>query len=112
VLLLAVLSFELDPYTLLGEEVPESEEMKASVTEAVEAAAGEARTVFEDAGFTVEVAHRFGNPADEILSQAEETEPAVIVLGRRGLSGTKRWLMGSVSGRVLHHAAAPVLVVS
>lgn len=110
--LLVVLSFELDPYTLLGEEVPETEDMVERVTEAVEAAAGEARDVLAAAGFEVTVTHRFGNPADEILAEAEATAPALIVLGRRGLGAPKRWLLGSVSDRVMHHAQAPVLVVS
>jgi len=112
VVLLVVLSYELDPYTLLGEEGPETGEMLERVTDAVEAAAGEAREVLVGTGFPVTVTHRFGNPADEILAQAEETGPGLIVLGRRGLGAPKRWLLGSVSDRVMHHAQAPVLVVS
>ena len=60
----------------------------------------------------VEVRHRFGNPADEILAEAQEREPDLIVVGRRGLSAPGRWLIGSVSDRVVRHAHAPVLVVS
>jgi nucleotide-binding universal stress UspA family protein len=110
--LLVVLSYGLDPYTLLGEETPESAETAAKEIAAVEDAAGGARSVFEEAGFAVEVVHRFGNPADEILAQAEQISPRVIVLGRRGWSMATRWLVGSVTDRVLHHARVPVLAVS
>jgi nucleotide-binding universal stress UspA family protein len=110
--LLVILSFELDPYTLLGEELDDTPERLRMVREAVERATGEVRPVFETAGHQVSVAHRFGNPADEILQEVEEWKPDLVVLGRRGLSAPSRWLLGSVSDRVLHHAHAPVLVVS
>ena len=34
-----------------------------------------------------------------------------MVVGRRGLGGVKRLLMGSVSEGVIHHARCPVLVI-
>ena len=52
-----------------------------------------------------------GSPADQILCAAEETDAGLVVLGRRGLGGVKRLLMGSVSEGVVHRARCPVLVV-
>ena len=52
-----------------------------------------------------------GSPVDQILCAAEETDAGLVVVGRRGLSGVKRLLMGSVSEGVVHHARCPVLVV-
>ena len=52
-----------------------------------------------------------GNPAAEIISAAEGPGVGLVVLGARGLGTIKRWLLGSVSERVLHHAKCPVLVV-
>jgi nucleotide-binding universal stress UspA family protein len=109
--LLMVLSFELDPYTLLGEPVEETLETQRAEHHAIEAATAAPRRILESAGARVEIRHRFGNPADEILAEAQEREPDLIVVGRQGLSPPARWLIGSVSDRVVRHAHAPVLVV-
>jgi nucleotide-binding universal stress UspA family protein len=52
-----------------------------------------------------------GSPVDQIFCRAEETDAGLVVVGRRGLGGVKRLLMGSVSEGVIHHARCPVLVV-
>jgi nucleotide-binding universal stress UspA family protein len=52
-----------------------------------------------------------GSPADQILCRAEASGADLIVVGRRGLGGVKRFLMGSVSEGVVHRARCPVLVV-
>lgn len=52
-----------------------------------------------------------GSPVEQILCAAEETDAGLVVVGRRGLGGVKRILMGSVSEGVIHHASCPVLVV-
>ena len=46
-----------------------------------------------------------------ILRVADEHDARLIVMGRRGLSGPERWLLGSVSTAVLHRSERPVLVV-
>lgn len=50
-----------------------------------------------------------GNPADKILEQAEEGHD-LIVIGSRGLGDFQRFILGSVSSRVTHHAKCSVLV--
>jgi nucleotide-binding universal stress UspA family protein len=52
-----------------------------------------------------------GSPVAQILCAAEETDAGLVVVGRRGLGGVKRLLMGSVSEGVVRHARWPVLVV-
>ena len=110
--ILTVLSFELDPYTLLGELTPETPERLDVMDRAVERATETPRLILEAAGHSVAVVHRFGNPADEILADVDEWGADLVVLGRRGLAAPSRWLLGSVSERVLRHAHVPVLVVS
>ena len=52
-----------------------------------------------------------GSPVDQILCRAEASDADLIVVGRRGIGGVKRFLMGSVSEGVVHRARCPVLVV-
>jgi nucleotide-binding universal stress UspA family protein len=52
-----------------------------------------------------------GDPADTVCRVAEQEAYDLIVIGSRGLSAVKRFLVGSVSDRVVHHAPCPVLVV-
>jgi nucleotide-binding universal stress UspA family protein len=54
---------------------------------------------------------RVGRPAEEILDTAEEGNFDLVVLGHRGMGAARRFLMGSVSERVVRHATRPVLVV-
>jgi nucleotide-binding universal stress UspA family protein len=66
----------------------------------------------EEAGGAVAGVHlRTGSPVDQILYASEELEAGLVVVGRRGLGGVKRLLMGSVSEGVVHHARCPVLVL-
>jgi nucleotide-binding universal stress UspA family protein len=52
-----------------------------------------------------------GRPADTIVAQAEALGADHIVIGARGLNPGGKWLMGSVSDRVVQHAGRPVTVV-
>lgn len=45
-----------------------------------------------------------------ILGMIEKTEPDLVVLGTRGLSGLRRAVMGSTASAVVHHARCSVLV--
>jgi nucleotide-binding universal stress UspA family protein len=74
----------------------------------LEAAADEART----AGVAdVETFARQGDAADAILDVAEEQRSDLIVVGNRGMTGAKRFLLGSVPNKVSHHAPSSVLIV-
>jgi nucleotide-binding universal stress UspA family protein len=71
----------------------------------------EAAKVLADRGFSPTIARRNGDPATVILDEAESQGADLIALGTRGLSTVERWLVGSVSSKVLHHAHCSVLVV-
>jgi len=63
------------------------------------------------AGFQVREFMRLGKPADEILTAAKREKVDLIVTGAKGLGAIGRVLLGSVSTRVVQHAACSVLVV-
>jgi nucleotide-binding universal stress UspA family protein len=65
----------------------------------------------EEGGAVADARLLTGSPVGQILCAAEETDAELVIVGRRGLGGVKRLLMGSVSEGVVHHARCPVLVV-
>ena len=62
-------------------------------------------------GVAVEPILEEGNPPKGILDTAKKTKADIRVIGSRGLSKVKEFLLGSVSHSVIKHADIPVLVV-
>jgi nucleotide-binding universal stress UspA family protein len=52
-----------------------------------------------------------GEPAEAILTVAEETKADLIVVGNKGMTGARRFLLGSVPNNVSHHAPCSVIIV-
>jgi len=52
-----------------------------------------------------------GHPAEHIVAVAEREGVDLIVMGRRGHTAIARWMLGSVSERVLRYAHCPVTVI-
>ena len=74
---------------------------------ALKAASGPAK----EAGVEYKLHPREGDPADAILDVAEERDSDLIVVGNKGMTGAKRFLLGSVPNKVSHHAPCSVLIV-
>lgn len=51
------------------------------------------------------------NPAEVLIDKTEELEADLLVVGSVGMSGTRRFLLGSVPNKVSHHAPADLLIV-
>lgn len=62
-------------------------------------------------GFKVATAMREGNPPQAILDVATEGDYDLIAMSTHGRSGVARWVMGSVTDKVLTASPIPVLVV-
>jgi nucleotide-binding universal stress UspA family protein len=73
----------------------------------LEAAAANARKE----GIEVQTHPVEDDPADAILNVAEETGADLIVVGNKGMTGARRFLLGSVPNNVSHHAPCSVLIV-
>lgn len=59
----------------------------------------------------IEMVSRQGDPAEVLADVAQEQGAQMIVLGDRGLSAVKRFLLGSVSNKLAHHAPCNILIV-
>jgi nucleotide-binding universal stress UspA family protein len=73
----------------------------------LDAAAASARA----AGVEVRTHPVQGDPAEAILNVAEEIKADLIVVGNKGMTGARRYLLGSVPNNVSHHAPCSVIIV-
>ena len=80
---------------------------REDVDATLEAAAEEMRT----AGVDVQTFARQGDPADAILDVAEERNADLIIVGNKGMTGAKRFLLGSVPNKISHHAPCSVMII-
>jgi len=62
-------------------------------------------------GVEMETAVQFGNAADVIISTCADKKADLVVVGSHGRHGAKKFLLGSVSSKVVEHAPCDVLVV-
>jgi nucleotide-binding universal stress UspA family protein len=77
----------------------------------VELSLSDAAELAREAGVEVATHARQGDPADAILDVAEEQKADVVIVGNKGMTGAKRFLLGSVPDKVSHHAPCSVLIV-
>ncbi len=100
------------PSELMGATHMSKDDMDASrEEEAMQLVHGIARTL-RDEGIKVDEEVLKGDPAESIVSRVRQMKRPLVVIGRRGLTGFREMVMGSVSNKVVHYAECPVLVVN
>lgn len=72
---------------------------------------GAAEKSFAKSGVAVSTMSVSGDPADMICEVAERENADLIVVGNKGMTGAKRFLLGSVPNQVSHHSPCNVLIV-
>jgi len=68
-------------------------------------------TMADDAGVPVGTDLLSGKPAKSIVDRATDRDADLVVVGRRGRSGVRERLLGSITERVLRRSGPPVLTV-
>ncbi|HEX5307709.1 MAG TPA: universal stress protein [Solirubrobacteraceae bacterium] len=109
-----VSAYEPVPAQRLREErlrAPADLEWAVGPRQEVDSMLDAAAEVARQAGVEVNVFPRQGDPADAILDVAEERQADLIVVGNKGMTGAKRFLLGSVPNKVSHHAPCSVLII-
>jgi nucleotide-binding universal stress UspA family protein len=94
-----------------AQQVPKDLEWMVNPREDVDATLEAAAEQVKEAGVEVQIFAREGDPADAILDVAEERGAGLIVVGNKGMTGAKRFLLGSVPNKVSHHAPCSVLII-
>ena len=88
-----------------------TQKMKNDAQDKAVKAIGPAMRKAQQAGAKFQYKTGGGNIGNEIVKFAQKGKYNMIVIGARGLSGTKEKFLGSVSNQVMHKANIPVLVV-
>jgi nucleotide-binding universal stress UspA family protein len=68
-----------------------------------------AKNILNTKGVAMDERVELEHPAHAIIEASKDFD--VVVVGCRGLSGIKSFLMGSVSSKVVHHCNKPLMVV-
>ena len=83
-----------------------------------EALHGEAQRVCEDAsaraasaGVSAETHCLAGDPADVLLRIAKDADCDLLVVGNRGMSGVRRFVLGSVPNKLSHQSPTSLLII-
>jgi nucleotide-binding universal stress UspA family protein len=92
-------------------DLPEDMSWMVSPRTAVDAILAEVDLLAKEHGITIETYARQGDPADAILDVAEERDADLVIVGNKGMTGAKRFLLGSVPNKVSHHAPCSVLII-
>ena len=99
----------------LYESLPTDEELEEAFQEKLVTEGKQATAYVENAGraanVEVESIILRGIPAQEIIYFADRNDIDLIVMGTHGLTGIKKFLLGSVAEKVVRHATKSVLVV-
>ena len=109
-----VSAYEPVPESRLRDErhqVPDDLQWLINPREDVDRTLEEGAVGMRSAGLDVETLAREGDPADSILDVAEEKEADLIIVGNKGMTGAKRFLLGSVPNKISHHAPCSVLII-
>ena len=102
------------PPSMMGEHVDPSAIAVALADMRVEGEeiCARVRTEARRADVSAEVHNVEGDPADVLLSIAETVDADLVVVGNRGMSGIKRFVLGSVPNKVSHHCPCSLLIVN
>jgi nucleotide-binding universal stress UspA family protein len=107
----AVLLGEAAMAATAGGPMVDIENVNKSISENADIICSAAASTAEREGVTV-VGHVVsGDPSDALISVAQEVSADLVVVGNRGMSGKRRFILGSVPNKISHHAPCSVLIV-
>jgi nucleotide-binding universal stress UspA family protein len=99
------------PGTRLAPDAPREASWMVGPDVTVDSVLEQAGGVMRAKGIEAESHSRRGDAADALLEVADEQDADLIVVGNKGMTGAKRFLLGSVPNKISHHARCSVLIV-
>jgi nucleotide-binding universal stress UspA family protein len=86
-------------------------EVNAGIAASAENVCGQAAELAESQAVTVEAHAWPGEASDALIAAAKDLHADLIVVGSRGMSGVRRFVLGSVPNKVSHHCPCSLLIV-
>lgn len=80
-------------------------------TTAAESAIEHGQRTAKEEGVDAETSYVEGDPGEALIATAESNGIDLIIVGNKGMTGAKRFLLGSVPHKVSHHSPCDVLIV-
>ncbi len=102
---------EPNPYGVMGASALSPDKLQRLQREAEEQAFGTVLKTPELARLQPVTEVQAGKPSLQIVRYAEQENIDLIVMGSRGVSGIREFLLGSVSAQVIEHAPCSVTIV-
>jgi len=66
---------------------------------------------YEELGLKIQVKETAGDQPVDIIEEAKKGDYDLIIIRTHGMKATKRFMLGSVTDKVVHHVSIPILVV-
>jgi nucleotide-binding universal stress UspA family protein len=89
----------------------DTDAVSAALAEQGSAVCADAVAAAKEAGVACEVHVVAGDPSDALITVTEDVKADLLVVGNRGMTGVKRFVLGSVPNKISHHAHCSVLIV-
>lgn len=107
---------QLSPTQMAGASVAagpsiDVQEINNGIASAAEDLLSTATGDIDLSGIDVQRHTRPGDPAEALLAAAKEFDADLIVVGNRGMSGVRRFVLGSVPNKVSHHCPCSLLII-
>jgi len=94
------------------QEAPEDVRWAITDSTSADERARQARTIAREAGVEdVVLRVDSGDPAALLIDAADDSGGDVIVVGSKGMTSAKRFVLGSVPNKISHHAPCDVVIV-
>ena len=110
-----VTAFSQDPSTTrAAADAPAEVQRRISDAAGAEERAAGGKRIAVEAGAPATSVHTYveaGEPAAVVLDTAKVRNADVIVVGSKGMTSAKRFVVGSVPNRISHHAPCDVIIV-
>jgi len=87
------------------------EQINAGITDHATVVCAHAAEAATAEGATCETHSVPGDPTDALISVAEQVHADLVVVGNRGMTSVKRFVLGNVPNKISHHAPCSVLIV-